>query len=266
MILVADAGSSKTHWSLIDNKEIISTRTQGINPVLMNKNIIYEILQTDSLLNPKKQNINTIYFYGAGCSDNSLQENIKTALRKYFPNANINVFSDLYGAARSLFHNTSGIACILGTGAGCCRYDGKQITQRSPSLGFILGDEGSGAFFGKELLKRFFYGRLPKNLEDKLLQKHKIEKKEVLSRIHQQKAPGKYLAEFCYFLDENKNDSYIKKMIEDGLKEFIETHVMDLQPKPNEKIKVTGSVGWFFKDILYTTVKQYGLQIDKKRI
>ncbi|MFP3860277.1 MAG: hypothetical protein ACLFUW_05595 [Bacteroidales bacterium] len=262
MIFIADAGSSKTQWSLVSKRDIICTKTGGINPVLMTEQNISELIQSNPVLTNNKEKIQTGFFYGAGCANTYQQEKIKNALNSFFTNTNIHVYSDLYGAARSLFHNSPGIICILGTGSACGRYDGKHIIQQSPSLGFILGDEGSGAYMGKDLLKRFFYGELPKPLETQFIQKYKPEKKEVLSRIHKGNTPSQYLAHFCYFLKDNQQHPYIRDALEVNLKKFIETHIIRLKPEFNENIRITGSVAWFFRDILLNIIKGFGLTID----
>lgn len=263
MIFIADAGSSKTQWSLISKKETITTRTEGINPVLMNEKHILESIQHNSVLNENREKIQTGYFYGAGCSNTYQQDKIKNALKNFFTHTNVNIYSDLYGAARSLFHDSPGIICILGTGSACGRYDGTSIIQQSPSLGFILGDEGSGAYMGKDLLKRFFYDELPRPLETQFIQKYNPEKKEILKQIHKGNTPSQYLAKFCYFLKDNQQHPYIRNTLEVNLKKFIETHIIRLNPQTNENIRLNGSVAWFFKDILQDIIKEYGLTIDE---
>ena len=262
MILIADAGSSKTDWALIGDNETQQVQTDGINPYFTSEKKLTAFLEKNELLASNKDSVDILFFYGAGCSNQSNIKKVNTVLKNFFPESDIFIYTDIFGAARALFQRESGIACILGTGANCCRFDGKKIIQCSPSLGYILGDEGSGAYFGKELLRTFLYGQLPAELSEEFNSRYQLKKDNILEQVYHDKFPNTYLAGFTSFLNEMQEHPYICKMIEKGIKKYFENHLLYLTENQNEKVRFAGSVAWYFKEVIQDVGKKYNVKAD----
>ncbi len=262
MILIADSGSTKTDWRILHDKHNLQTvSTIGFNPVLTNtENIIAELAANfkDKVIN---QQLTHVYYYGAGCWDKATCSVVSKAIKAIFPMAKIEVTNDLLGAARAVCGNEAGIACILGTGANSCLYDGQKIIDNVPALGFIMGDEGSGAYLGKQLLKSYFYRALPKSLSDKLVKEQPISKKIMLENVYQSKSGNRYLASFAKFIIREKEHPFIKKMVGDAFDNFIQQQVKKYDGEANYPIHFIGSIAYFLKDILIERLAANELQI-----
>ena len=206
MILVADSGSTKTNWELVDNKKnVVCFQTMGLNPFYVTKDIVKNELSLHFPSDINTNYIKDIYFYGAGCSSTERCNIIKFGIGYLFKKANIYVAHDLMGAARALFGQKDGIVAILGTGSNSCLYNGHKIISNIPSLGYVLGDEGSGAILGKKLIQSLLYNELPQYLIDKFFLKYKTNKNNLLETIYKKPYPNRFLASFTYFLSENSN-------------------------------------------------------------
>ncbi len=264
MILIADSGSTKTDWRIVHDKGNMQTvSTIGFNPVLTNTaKIIAELTSTftDKGIN---QQLTQVYYYGAGCWNQASCSIVSKAIEAIFPIAKIEVTNDLLGAARAVCGNKAGIACILGTGANSCLYDGQKIIDNVPALGFIMGDEGSGAYLGKQLLKSYFYRELPKALADKLTQVQPISKKIMLENVYQSKSGNRYLASFAKFIIREQAHPFIKKMVKNAFDHFIQRQVKKYDGAANYPIHFIGSIAYFLKDILRERLAANELQIGK---
>lgn len=263
MILIADSGSTNTDWVLIKKDKIISSFvTSGFNPYFMKSEEIYIELKQKFPANLKISEINKIFFYGSGCSAEEMKKIIYKGLRQMFINSEIEINHDLLGAARALFMNDSGITVILGTGASSCFYDGSIITERVPSLGYILGDEGGGDYLGKLFITDFLYGRLPENVHQTFLKKFRLNNNQIMHKIYKEAYPNRFLASFCEFISEQSKDSSINDMI---IKSFTDLFVNNITKYENYKkysIKITGSVGYYFKNQLLEVAKSFNANID----
>ncbi len=259
MILVADSGSTKTDWKLIDNNSIIETvHTEGINPFHQRKEDIENIITT-SALTTMVENVQEVYFYGAGCN---YPENIRTmqnAIRSVFRDARIAVEHDLLAASRALCGRSPGIACILGTGSNSCFFDGKDILQNNPSLGYILGDEGGGVYIGKRFMRDFLYGELPKSIEDKFNIEFKVNIDTVLDNIYNKYLPNRYIASFMPFIQKNVDHPYIHGLIYESFYDFIDMHITKYKQAGEHKVHFVGSISYNFKEILQRVVTDSGL-------
>ena len=264
MILIADSGSTKTDWRIISKtKDIKVVSTIGFNPVLTTTaKIIGELTATfnNKIVNQK---IKAVYYYGAGCWDKITCSVVSTALKVIFPTAKIEVTNDLLGAARAVCGNEAGIACILGTGANSCLYDGQKVIDNVPALGYIMGDEGSGAYLGKQLLKSYFYRELPQVLVEKLVKKQPISKKILLKEVYQSRTGNRYLASFAKFIIQEQAHPFIKQMIEDSFDQFIQRQVRKYNEASNYPIHFIGSIAYFLKGILGERLKATGLQLGQ---
>ncbi len=225
MILIADSGSTKTSWLYSDGgNHSLKISTSGINPFFRTTKDIVDELQKE--LVPKiSSSISEIYFYGAGIINQEKGEVVKLALQQIFPLATIDVQSDLIAAAHATLGNKKGIACILGTGTNSCLYDGEKVVEHIPPLGFILGDEGSGATLGRKLVADYLKGIMPDNIAKKFQQKFQLNYADFLESVYKKEKPNKFLAQFVPFLHENKNEKYCKQLIENSFVEFVERNI-----------------------------------------
>jgi len=262
MILIADSGSTKTHWQLLkpDNRTA-SYYTKGLNPYFAGEDIFKIVLENDLKLH--KSDISQLHFYGSGCGTDSAISFVEHNLRKYFPSAEIDVYSDLFGAARALLGHGRGIACILGTGSVSCIYDGKKITDRVPSLGYILGDEGGGAALGKELLRAYFYKKLPAHIHKEFESNYAISREEVLDKIYHKPSPNAYLASFSKFLRTNFRDPYIHDLVYSCFKNFFTDHVAVYPDYKELPLAFTGSVSSNLQEILAEVAGEFGTTVSK---
>jgi N-acetylglucosamine kinase-like BadF-type ATPase len=263
MILIADSGSTKTIWKCTDGAGKVKTaNTAGINPYYNNRNdIIKETTHARSQLSAL--NIEEIYFYGAGCSTDRQKEIVSQALASQFGSEKISVNTDLLGAARALFQKESGIVCILGTGSGSCIYNGDQIIKSIPSLGFILGDEGSGASLGKQFVRDFLREDMPSDLIRIINEELGINKEEVLLHVNQDAMPSKYLAGFSKYLHEYLDNTYIHDLVYHSFEEFVKEYVVRYDGCQGYKTGFIGSIAVNYQKILKEVLDKYQLELGK---
>jgi len=264
MILLADSGSTKTDWRLIlDDGETHAFRTRGFNPNYQDSQEISKELRQELMPSLKDHLAENIYFYGAGCSSNEKQSIVRSALQDYFPNSKIEVQSDLIGAARALCGRQQGIACILGTGSGSCSWDGHKITEQIPSLGFILGDEGSGAWLGKKLITAFLRSKLPPKIHNDLKNSFHINKEEILNRINMEEIPSRYLAAFAKFYSAHLDDPYIFELAYKSFTDFAENYIIRYQGFRTKPVHFIGSIAFHNKIILEQVAQNMNFKIEK---
>lgn len=255
MILVADSGSTKTQWCLLENnnvqKEIL---THGINPFYQTEKEISNEIKESLLPQISSNGISHIYFYGAGCAFPDKKKMVENAIKSSYPTASIEVNNDLLAAARALFGDKPGITCILGTGSNSCLYDGKDIVENISPLGFILGDEGSGAAIGKKFIADLLKHQYPKELNDKFFQEYKITPAEIMEAVYKKPFPNRFLAQFTHFMCENQQEIHIREIVYHSFLEFFNRniHQYDYQ---KYTVSCMGSVAFYFEDIL----KQAGI-------
>lgn len=269
MILIADSGSTKTIWKCTDGTGQVSTaKTAGINPYYnTEEEILHEIRHARSQLSSII--VNEIFFYGAGCSTNIQKEKVIKGLRKQFHTDLIEVNTDLLGAARALFQQEPGIVCILGTGSGSCIYNGKDITYSIPSLGFILGDEGSGAFLGKLFVRDYLREEMPDDLLEDVNNELGITKEIVLKNVNQNSMPSRYLAEFSKFIYSKIDHQYMHDLVFHSFSEFVDEYVIRYKNYKNYTIGFIGSIADRYQHILKEVLIDKGIslgRIDKNPI
>jgi len=261
--LIADSGSTKAAWCLLDGKKKKKIVTQGISPYFLSSLQIQEILEKELLPVLKGIQPDIIHYYGTGCSNPANIKTVKQALKKVFPMAKINVDHDLMGAAKALCGDEKGVACILGTGSNSCYYNGKKIVNNSPGLGFILGDEGSGAYLGKKVIQYYMYKTFDPELMDRFNEKYNTNAVEILDAVYKQPMANRYLANFTEFLVENRGHFMIENIIEDSLNDFFFTHICKYRESWTLPIHFIGSVAFGFKDIVKEMCHSYELQLGK---
>ena len=263
--LLADAGSTKTDWLLRDNQgDALRFHTDGMNPSLLTDDEIRHILTTQLLPQVEGFLIEQVDFYGAGCRGEAA-ERMKNLLGEVVGARNIAVESDMLGAARMLCGNNSGIVCILGTGANSCLYDGQQISQQTPALGFILGDEGSGAVLGRRLIGDIFKGQLPEDLCKDFLLDYPLTMDELIRRVYRTSAPNQYLASFTSFLSKNIHRTEIQELIRDEFHRFIRRNVLAYLAYTTAQtpLHFVGSIASVFQAQLSEVVAQYDFTLGK---
>lgn len=263
MILIADSGSTKTHWCIADNSTAIKhIYTKGINPFYQTEEEIRQEIELNLIPELAGFSINQIYFYGAGCSFPEKKLLVHNALGHFFKDTMIEVQSDLLAAARSLFGKEEGIACILGTGSNSCYYNGTEIIDNVSPLGFILGDEGSGAVLGKTLVADCLKNQLPAELKTKFLTQYNITAAEILENVYKKPFPNRFLATFSKFLYENIDNPAIHQIVYNSFSAFVKRNLLQYKVE-STNVRCIGSVGYYFKDILMEVAKEYNITIDQ---
>lgn len=266
MILIADSGSTKTDWRLIDdNHEIYQYATQGINPYFHTQEQIAEIIEKELLFQLSKSvqtHIFEIHFYGAGCATIPKKKIIASALIGFFPSSHIQVHSDLLGAARALCGHQPGIAAILGTGSNTCYYDGTNIVENHASTGYILGDEGSGAHLGKTFIQAYLNKELPEQIRKRFEERFELGKDEILDRVYKQPMPNRFLASFSKFIYQNLKEQYLVDMVAKCFNDLFDKHILKYE-HASLNLNCVGSVAFYFSNILRAVATNKGVQIDK---
>ncbi len=263
MILIADSGSTKTSWCFIDNqKNTTFLYTSGINPFFRTSSDIESELRI-KLMKKIPENVDNIFFYGAGIINEEKGEIVHRALAHLFPTAKVETFSDLLAAVHATLGNTKGIACILGTGSNSCFFDGNKITEHVPPLGFVLGDEGSGAVLGKKLIADFLKGIMPEKLSIKFKKRFPLSYGELMESVYKKEKPNLFLADFVPFIAENISDKYCNELVVNSLEEFIKRNIFQYTYYSNCPISFVGSVAFYFKNQLETVFKKHNLLLNK---
>lgn len=262
MILIADSGSTKTDWCAIkQNHTGINISTQGINPFQQDEETIIRILEKELKPLLSDHLIQAIYFYGAGCTPEKAPM-VARILKEFFTESHVEVNSDLLGAARSLCGNKKGIACILGTGSNSCYYDGKQIQANISPLGYILGDEGSGAVLGKNLIGDLLKGQLSEELKKSFLEEYQLTVADILQQVYREPLPNRFLASFCPFLSANRKNPEIHFFLVKNFRNFFKRNVRTYH-KEQLPVHIIGSIAYFFSKELKEAGEAEGLHIGR---
>jgi N-acetylglucosamine kinase-like BadF-type ATPase len=264
MILIADSGSTKTDWRLIDaNQQIYQYTTQGINPYLQSQNDIAVIFETEllpSLRSGMQSHISEIHFYGAGCGTIQKKKIVATALSQFFPSSLIEVHTDLLGAARALCGSKPGIVAILGTGSNTCYYDGLYIVENHASLGYLLGDEGSGAHIGKTLIQSYLNKELPEALAERFYQRFQLDKEQILDKLYNKPMPNRFLASFSKFIFQNLKEQYLIDLVADCFTQLFDKHILKYE-HTSLKLNCVGSIAFYFSNILRAVASNKGVSM-----
>ncbi|WP_256009207.1 hypothetical protein [Desertivirga xinjiangensis] len=263
MIAVIYSGSRNADWKLSDKGEIISEfRTVGINPYLTDKKAISNLLNKNNELINYAEEIKKIYFFGAGASSKERKEIITSAFTKFFRYARVIVDHDLSASALATAGHNPGIICVLGSGANAAYYNGKKVRENNFGLGYILADEGSANWLGRQLLKDYLTHTMPKKFESIFVQKYNPERKQILDKVYRHSQPVLYLTSFTEFLGEHKDSEYVDTLVKRGLKIYFETYILPLAKKhPNLPLYFTGAVADIFQRILKQTASDYGFEV-----
>lgn len=261
MILIADSGSTKTDWRLVNETEQVkSFQTIGFNPYYISEQQILDEL-SKSALTEIKQQVTQVFFYGAGCSSEAKSGEIKQALQQFFTKATIEVDHDLLAAARSLSGNKAGLVAILGTGSNTCFFDGTTIVKNVSSLGYILGDEGSGAHLGKTLVTAYLNNELTEDLHQAFQQKYQLTLLDILDAVYKKPLPNRFLAQFAPFVLEHKQHPQIAAIINACFSQFFEKHICKYENYQQYPLNMVGSIGFVFKNEIEQLATHFGVNM-----
>jgi N-acetylglucosamine kinase-like BadF-type ATPase len=260
-ILIADSGATKAEWCLLTNGKKKTIITQGISPYFLNTEQIIELLLKELKQKLKNVEVDEVFYYGTGCANPVNAKSVKKAVSKVFEGAKVDVNHDLMAAARALCGRKKGVACILGTGSNSCYYDGKKIVKNSPGLGYVLGDEGSGAYLGKKVIQYYLYGTFDDELRGRFDLTYTTNTAEILENVYKKPLPNRYLASFTKFLADNRGHYMIENIIEDGLNDFFFNHLCKYRETWTLPVNFAGSVAFGFKDVLQQLCNSYEFEL-----
>lgn len=263
MKLIADSGSTKTDWYLIDGTKNTSYTTQGYNPYYFTSEEIRQDLEQKLLNQLNAREVKELYFYGSGCANPITEGLIRGALQPLFAGAVINLGDDLLAAARATAGREAGICCILGTGSNSCFYDGTKIADKIPSLGYILGDEGAGASIGKELIRAYFYRDLPQDLALALEEEFVMDKHQIITNLLEGKTPNRFLASFALFALTYQAHPFVEKIIKNCFEDFLKCHVLKYSNAKSLPIHFIGSIAFGHQSLLKQVLERHHLSIGK---
>ena len=262
-ILIADSGSTKTDWCVCRNGEIVQAlQTQGLNPYHQTEEVIAEVLTNElkSALRTELKPDTQVIFYGAGCANEAACSRVRNVIEAVLGLTDVQVYTDLLGAARALCGHKEGIACVLGTGSNSCLYDGKQIVANVPPLGYILGDEGSSAVLGRRLLSDCFKNQLPPALQEEFLKKYNLSQEKVLERVYRQPLVNRFLASLTPFLSEHREVPEVHKLLVESFTEFLQRNVIQYR-RPWLPINCVGSIASVFSAELKEAAEALGMEM-----
>jgi glucosamine kinase len=270
MILIADSGSTKTDWRLIDEKkQIHQFQTQGISPYFNSAKEISDLINQE-LISKIPENLQkslltassfSIYFYGTGCKVEDKKQIVRDALSVCFKNATITIESDLLGAARALCGKHAGIAAILGTGANTCYYDGEKIVENRTSTGFILGDEGSGAHIGKTFIQAYLNDEMPEDLAKRFFERYNLSKDEIIDAVYRKPMPNRFLASFSKYVYQNLKEPFCLNLVSDCFNQFFDKHICKYEQHKALPFNCVGSVAFYYSNLLRAIATNKGVAV-----
>lgn len=263
MILIADGGSTKCDWILLDNsgEQVFKTRTKGLNPAVFPELMLEQRIEENPELQDVKDTVERIHFFGAGCGTETPRRLLQDIIANFFTNAvEVLVKEDMVAAAYAAT-TEPGIVCILGTGSNSCYFDGENIHMAVNSLGYILMDEASGNYFGKRLIRDYYYKRMPPELAEKFAKSYNLESDEIKRNLYKKENPNTYLASFAEFIFTNERNGYFYKLVHEGIHDFMQSRVLCFRQAQNVPIHFIGSIAFFSEDIIRAVAQPYSLEI-----
>lgn len=251
MLLVADGGSSKTDWILLnEDKSVEKHHTSGLNPFFLSEKDISRNLNHYKHFSLIAESVKELHFFGAGCSSPDRREIVSNALSSKFKHAFISVESDLLGSAYASCNNKPGFSCVLGTESNISFFDGENILPSKHGLGYILGEDGSGTYFGKVLVTDFLYKRAPEDIMNIFFKTFQINKEMVIKNLYQKPMPNYFLASFAQFMSSHKNHPYIQNILQTGFQAFLNSHLFAYKNHKDYYVNFVGSIAFHFQDVL----------------
>ena len=266
MILVVDSGSTKTDWIALDNEgeEIFSTQTLGLNPQMLSNEILNERIKNNFDIYKNRKLVNNLFFYGAGCGVKDTQNRILKVFKSIFVNSEFDIKEDTYAAVYSAVDKgIPSIVNIIGTGSNCSYYDGKNVIQKVQSLGYVLMDYASGNYYGKYLIRAYYFNKMPESLRNEFSNNYDLSPNSIKNKLYREENPNTYLAGFARFLIENKSNEYFKEIIFKGLERFIDYQILQYDDFSKVDIHYVGSIAYYLKDEITKIGKKYNLKTGK---
>lgn len=263
MIAIVDGGSTKCDWVILENDgtEVLKTETVGFNPNIIKAELIAPELEKNQALTKFQDYLENIFFYGSGCGTAEKKLIVEREIQKVFTNTQIHVKEDLLAAAYAAYRGVPAIVCILGTGSNACYFDGKNVKTELPSLGFLIGDEGSGSALGKQLVRHYFMKKLPPDLHQQFTEIYQLNIDELLKNMYHNPRANAYMADFTRFIVDRKNHPYFQNFIYKELKNFLEFQVMPYEECRDCEINFIGSIAYFFEDSLRAAASDFHFRI-----
>ncbi|MGB5819718.1 MAG: N-acetylglucosamine kinase [Saonia sp.] len=262
MILIVDSGATKSDWIALNDKgdQLFQTQTLGLSPEVLTREVIEDRLANNFELSKNKEKVSHLYFYGAGCGTDRMKKFLGSIFKSFFPKAKCVVKEDTYAAVYATTKiGEQAIVCILGTGSNCSYYDGHQLFQKVTALGYILMDDGSGNFFGRKLLRDYYFHKIPQTLAIKFAQEYNLEADAIKENLYKQPNPNTYLATFARFIVENKDHPYCKGVIIKGFQQFVNNNIMQFELATKVPISFVGSIAHYLRDELTTVIERNDL-------
>jgi len=263
MEIIADGGSTKVDWVVLNNnkEEVFRLRSVGLNPAVLSKEALRgRLLEVDELIKIK-QEVKKIYFYGAGCGTPKPLAILEGLFKEVFINANVYVAEDMLAAVYAASFNKESIVSILGTGSNSCYYNGEAIEGMISSLGYSVMDEASGNYFGKILLRDYFYKKMPKKMRAEFNKSFDLDPDHIKENLYRKPNPNMYLANFAAFMFNHQEEKYIKRLIKKGFNTFLEKRILIYKKDKSIPIYFIGSIAFYFKELLEKCAKKHGLEI-----
>ncbi len=266
MIFIVDSGSTKCDWIAIDNNGIQlfeKTRTKGLNPAILNPDELLDRIQENDVLNMHHNEVEKLYFYGAGCGTEGPRMALQQVLKSYFKNAEVTVEEDTLAAVYSTIENNEpAVVCILGTGSNCTYYDGENCQQKIQSLGYIIMDHASGNYFGKQLIRDYFFDHMPEHLKVSFNEKYNLDPDFIKYNLYKKANPNAYLASFAEFIFLNKDSEYIRDMIKLGFKRFTRNMIYQFKDKLDQvPVHFAGSIAYLSQDEIREVAEEMGFKV-----
>lgn len=262
MVLITDSGATKADWIALNDKgeQILMTQTLGLSPEVLSAEVIMERLANNYELSKNSKKVTRLHFYGAGCGTERMRKFLRKIFKEFFPNATVEVKEDTYAAIYSTTKvGHQGIVCILGTGSNCSYYDGNQLFQKVVSLGYIPMDDGSGNFFGRKLIRDYYFHKMPQDLALKFSKEYNLEPDVIKENLYKRPNPNTYLATFARFIVENKDHAYCKGVIDKGFQQFVNNYIMQFELATKVPVHFVGSIAWYLREELTQVVERNDL-------
>lgn len=265
MIYIAESGSTKCDAVFMSNEgEVLQAiRTIGFNPYFHNRDFVAREIVKVPEVQEKGAEVNAVYFYGAGCSSPELNQEISIGLKAGFPNAEIHVGHDLTAAAYCTYEEKESITCILGTGSNCVHFDGEKVTPGNSGFGFIIGDEGSASYIGKQLVRGFLYRTMPKHYRDEFFNTFHLSPEDIRENVYKKSGANVFLGNLAPFAHANIEDPYFYQLVFEGFREFVETQVLDFDRAESIDIHFVGSIAHHFEMVLRDVMAYFDLQLGQ---
>ncbi|MGB5392783.1 MAG: N-acetylglucosamine kinase [Lutimonas sp.] len=265
MLLVADSGSTKTSWICLDNKgnQVFKSETKGLNPAVFPKQTLHDRVMSDKDISENRNKITNVFFYGAGCGTKTAVKYLEDVFKLIFTKANIDIKEDTLAAVKALQSEDPAIVCILGTGSNCSYFDGKETHQKIVSLGYIVMDDASGNYYGRQLLRDYYFHKMPKKLAEMFASAYELSPDIIKENLYKYENPNTYLADLGRFIIENKESEYAQKVIKTGLRIFVENQILQFEESKVVPVSFVGSIAHYLKEEVEEVLEEYNLKLGK---